>query len=203
MANADPFTLMPLPYDENALAPHISARTLQFHYGKHHAAYVNKLNTLVAGTEFSQMKLEEIIGKTAGREDKAALFNNAAQVWNHDFYWKSLSPRAGGKPTGELARKIDAAFSGHEKFLELFVKAGLEQFGSGWVWLVQEGKELKITKTKNAENPLSQKQGTALLTLDVWEHAYYLDFQNRREEYLKTMLQHLVHWEFAAANLRS
>jgi Fe-Mn family superoxide dismutase len=198
---AKPFVLSRLPYEQNALAPFISSETLGYHHNKHHRAYVDKLNELVAGTEFEGLKLPDVIVGAAGHTDKAAIFNNAAQVWNHDFYWNSLSPKGGGKPEGQLGRKIGAAFGGHENFLKLFAAAGLAQFGSGWVWLVEDQGALKITKTSNAENPLSQGQGKALLTLDVWEHAYYLDYQNRRNDYLKTVLDKLVNWHFAEMNL--
>ena len=200
---AKPFVLSGLPYDQNALAPAISAETLMFHYNKHHQAYLDKLNELVLGTEFEGLELEQVILKTAGHADKAGIFNNAAQVWNHDFYWKSLSPKGGGKPTGELGRKIETDFGGYENFLKLFVEAGMTDFGSGWAWLVEDHGTLKITKTSNAENPLSEGQGKALLTLDVWEHAYYLDYQNRRNDYLKTILDQLIHWRFAQENLEA
>ncbi len=196
-AKAKPFVLSALPYEQNALAPYISAETLKFHYHKHHRAYLDKLNELVSGTEFEALELEQVIAKTAGHADKAGIFNNAAQVWNHDFYWNSLSPKGGGKPTGELGRKIEADFGGYEKFLKEFAEAGMTDFGSGWAWLVEDHGTLKITKTSNAENPLSQGQGKALLALDVWEHAYYLDYQNRRNDYLKTILDKLIHWHFA------
>jgi len=198
---AKPFTLLELPYAQNALAPYISENTLSFHYGKHHKTYVDKLNELVAGTEYQDMKLEEVITKTVGHADKTGVFNNAAQVWNHDFYWKSLSPKGGGKPAGDLGHRIDAAFGNYENFLKQFAEAGLTQFGSGWAWLVEDQGMLKIIKTPNAENPLSQKKGKALLTLDVWEHAYYLDYQNKRADYLKTILDKLANWEFAEMNL--
>ncbi|HLD50539.1 MAG TPA: superoxide dismutase [bacterium] len=195
-----PFTLPALPYEQNALEPGISARAIGFHYGKHHQAYVNKLNELAAGSEFADLTLEEIIAKTSGDGFQAALFNNAAQAWNHTFYWNSLSPDGGGKPSGELGRKIEISFGSYENFIREFGQAGMDQFGSGWVWLVQEGNDLKITKTSNAGNPLSQGRGTALLALDVWEHAYYLDYQNRRNDYLTTILDKLINWNFAAEN---
>jgi Fe-Mn family superoxide dismutase len=197
------FTLPALPYEENALEPVISAKTLSFHYGKHHQAYVNKLNELVSGTEFADMKLEDVIAKTAGRADKAGIFNNAAQVWNHTFYWNCLSPKGGGKPSGQIGRKIAADFGSYENFIKQFAEAGIAQFGSGWVWLVEDEGVLKIIKTPNAENPMSQKKGKALLVLDVWEHAYYLDYQNRRNDYLKTVIEKLISWEFAEKNLSS
>ncbi len=198
---AKSFVLANLPYEQNALAPFVSAETINYHYNKHHRTYVDKLNELVSGTEFEELELEELIVKTAGHADKAGIFNNAAQVWNHNFYWNSLSPKGGGKPTGELGRKIEADFGSYKNFLKQFVEAGMTDFGSGWAWLVEDQGVLKITKTSNAENPLSQGQGKALLTLDVWEHAYYLDYQNRRGDYLKTILDKLVNWNFAEMNM--
>ena len=200
-SKSESFTLPALPYEENALEPVISAKTLSFHYGKHHQAYVNKLNELTAGTEFAGMELEDVIAKTAGKADKAGIFNNAAQVWNHTFYWNSLSPKGGGKPTGKIGDKIEADFGSYENFVKQFAEAGVAQFGSGWVWLVEDGDVLKIIKTPNAENPMSQKKGKALLVIDVWEHGYYLDYQNRRGDYLKTVIDKLLNWEFAAENL--
>ncbi len=196
-----PFILSELPYEHNALAPAISAETLKFHYNKHHQAYVDKLNELVSGTEFEELELEEVIVKTAGYADKTGIFNNAAQVWNHDFYWNSLSPKGGGKPKGELGRKIEAGFGSYENFLKEFAEAGMTDFGSGWAWLVEDQGALKITKTSNAKNPMSQRQGKALLAIDVWEHAYYLDYQNRRNDYLKTILDKLINWHFAEMNM--
>ena len=195
------FTLPALPYEENALEPIISAKTLSFHYGKHHQAYVNKLNELVSGTEFADMKLEDVIVSTAGLADKAGIFNNAAQVWNHTFYWSSLSPKGGGRPTGKIGEKIEAGFGSYENFVKQFSEAGLAQFGSGWVWLIEDEGILKIIKTPNAENPISQKKGKALLVIDVWEHGYYLDYQNRRNDYLKTVIDKLLNWDFAEKNL--
>jgi len=194
------FTLPPLPYEQNALEPCISARTLGFHYGKHHQAYVDKLNELVLGSEFAELKLEEVIAKSSGDGNKEAIFNNAAQVWNHTFYWNSLSPKGGKKPSGELGQKIEISFGSYENFIKEFGQAGMEQFGNGWVWLVKEGGILKITKTSNAGNPISEGRGTPLLAFDVWEHAYYLDYQNRRNDYLTTILDKLINWNFAARN---
>ena len=195
------FVLPALPYEENALEPVISAKTISFHYGKHHQAYVNKLNELVAGTDLAGLALEDVIAKTAGQPDKAGIFNNAAQVWNHTFYWNSLSPNGGGRPSGVIGKRIEADFGSYENFAKQFADAGLAQFGSGWVWLVDDGGILKILKTPNAENPMSQKKGRALLVIDVWEHAYYLDYQNRRNDYLKTVIEKLINWEFAEKNL--
>lgn len=190
-----PFVLSALPYAPNALEPSISAKTISYHYGLHHKGYVDKLNELVLGTAYESMGLEEVVAKTAGHVDEAAVFNNAAQIWNHDFYWNSLSPKGGGEPEGSFGRRIDTHFGSYKKFLEDFAEAGLSCFGSGWAWLVEDQGVLKIIKTKNAENPLSQKQGKALLALDVWEHAYYLDYQNRRNDYLKTVLDKLINWD--------
>jgi len=194
------FTLPPLPYEQNALEPHISANTLSFHYGKHHQAYVTNLNNLVKDTPMASMSLEEVIMASAKDPAKAGIFNNAAQVWNHTFYWNSMKPNGGGKPTGKLAEKIEKDFGGYDKFVEAFKQAGATQFGSGWAWLVLEGDTLKVTKTPNADLPMAHGQ-KALLTMDVWEHAYYLDFQNRRPDYITTFLDKLVNWDFAAKNL--
>ncbi|TCS61307.1 superoxide dismutase [Varunaivibrio sulfuroxidans] len=194
------FELPALPFAQDALAPHISANTLGFHYGKHHNAYVTNLNKLIDGTDFAAKSLEDIMKATADDASKAGVFNNAAQVWNHTFYWNSMKPNGGGSPSGELATKIDAAFGSFEKFKEEFKTAGMTQFGSGWAWLVAEGGSLKIVKTANAACPLTDGQ-TPLLTCDVWEHAYYLDYQNRRPDYIQVFLDHLVNWDFAAENL--
>ena len=193
-------SLPDLPFAADALEPHISANTLGFHHGKHHAAYVANLNNLVAGTDLENKELEEIILAVAGDASKAGIFNNAAQVWNHSFYWNSMKPGGGGAPTGSIADKIAADFGSYEKFAEEFKTAGVTQFGSGWAWLVLDKGSLKITKTANADLPLAHGQ-KAILTADVWEHAYYLDFQNRRPDYLATFLDHLVNWDFANANL--
>ena len=194
------FTLPPLPFAEGALAPVISANTLGFHYGKHHKAYVDNLNNLVKGTEFESATLESIIKATAGKPDKAGIFNNAAQVWNHTFYWNCLKPNGGGKPTGRIAQMIDSDLGGYDKFRTDFAQTCVTQFGSGWGWLVAEGGKLKLVKTPNTENPLSKGQ-TALLTIDVWEHAYYLDYQNRRPDHVNAVIDKLLNWEFAAQNL--
>jgi Fe-Mn family superoxide dismutase len=189
-------TLPNLPYVKNALEPHISENTLNYHYGKHHNAYVVNLNKLITGTKFEGQALEEIIKNSDG-----GIFNNAAQVWNHTFYWNSMKPNGGGKPTGEVLNKIEADFGSYEKFAEEFTNAGATQFGSGWAWLVLENNKLKIVKTANAETPLTTN-AKPLLTMDVWEHAYYLDFQNARPNYIKTFLEKLVNWDFVAANLK-
>jgi Fe-Mn family superoxide dismutase len=189
-----------LPYSLDALEPHISARTLEFHHGKHHAAYVTNLNNLVAGSDLEGQSLEDTILAVAGDASKAGVFNNAAQVWNHTFYWQGMKPGGGGAPTGDLAAKIDADFGSFDAFKEQFKAAGATQFGSGWAWLVLDNGTLKITKTGNADLPLAHGQ-KALLTMDVWEHAYYLDYQNRRPDYMTTFLDKLVNWDFVAANL--
>jgi superoxide dismutase, Fe-Mn family len=194
------FTLPELPYAQNALEPHISANTLSFHYGKHHQAYVTNLNNMVKDTPLADKSLEEVIMATANDTSKAGVFNNAAQVWNHTFYWNSMKPNGGGKPTGALAKKIDEDFGSYDKFVEAFKTAGATQFGSGWAWLVLDAGKLKVTKTPNADLPMAHGQ-KALLTMDVWEHAYYLDFQNRRPDYISTFLEKLVNWEFAEKNL--
>ena len=194
------FTLPPLPYPDTALAPHLTAETLSFHHGKHHNAYVVNLNKLLEGKDLATKSLEEVVKASAGKPDMAGVFNNAAQVWNHTFYWHSMKPGGGGKPTGAIADKINADFGSYEKFVELFSQAGATQFGSGWAWLVLDGGTLKVTKTGNADLPLAHGQ-KALLTMDVWEHAYYLDYQNRRPDYISTYLDKLVNWDFVAANL--
>jgi len=192
--------LPPLPYSLDALSPHISAQTLTIHHGKHHQAYVTNGNKLIEGTEFATKPLVDIVKATAGKADKVGIFNNTAQVWNHTFYWGSMKPKGGGKPTGAIAQKITADLGSYEKFVELFTTAGTTQFGSGWAWLCLKGGKLEVSKTGNAETPLTSG-AVPLLTMDVWEHAYYLDFQNRRPDYIKTFLDHLVNWDFANQNL--
>ena len=194
------FELPSLPYAESALEPYYSAKTISFHHGKHHRAYVDNLNKLVPGTDLEGKSLEEIILASAGNPQRAGAFNNAAQVWNHIFFWHSMKPGGGGKPSGDLAAKIGQTFGSYEKFAEQFKAAAVGRFGSGWGWLVQEGGALKIISTANAETPLTSKQ-TPLLTVDVWEHAYYLDYQNRRPDFVQAFLDHLVNWDFANANL--
>jgi Fe-Mn family superoxide dismutase len=198
-AMSEPFKLPPLPYAESALAPVISAQTLGFHYGKHHKTYVDTLNKLVAGTEFEGQSLESVIRATAGKPDKTSIFNNAAQAWNHTFYWQSMKPKGGGKPPSELARRIESAFGGYEKFKAALVDAAVTQFGSGWAWLVTDHDKLAVVKTANAEVPFTKGQ-KPLLTIDVWEHAYYLDYQNRRVDYAKALVDKLLDWDFAARN---
>jgi len=196
------FTLPELPYAPNALEPHITANTIGFHHGKHHQTYVTNLNNLIQGTALENEALEDIIKATAGDASKAGVFNNAAQVWNHTFYWHSMAPNGGGEPTGAIKAKIDEDFGSYTAFKEAFKTAGATQFGSGWAWLVLEDNKLKITKTPNADTPMVHGQ-KALLTADVWEHAYYLDYQNRRPDYLEIFLNHLVNWDFANQNLEA
>jgi Fe-Mn family superoxide dismutase len=192
-----PFTLPELPYAKSALAPHLSAETLEYHYGKHHATYVTNLNKLTEGKPEASKTLEAIILASDG-----PLFNNAAQVWNHTFYWNSLKPGGGGKPTGDLLAAIDRDLGGFDKFKDDFTAAAVSQFGSGWAWLVLDGGKLAISKTPNADLPLKHGK-TALLTLDVWEHAYYIDFRNARPKYIETFFSHLVNWDFALGNLKA
>jgi Fe-Mn family superoxide dismutase len=195
------FELADLPYAADALEPHITANTLGFHHGKHHNSYVVNLNNLVKDTDLAGKSLEEIIQATAGDSGRAGIFNNAAQVWNHTFYWNSMKPGGGGEPSGELAAKIDAAFGSFDKLAEEFTTAATTQFGSGWAWLCNDADgKLAVVKTANAENPMSQGL-TPLITCDVWEHAYYLDYQNLRPKYVETFLNSLVNWDFAAANI--
>ena len=194
------FELPALPYAENALEPYYSAKTISFHHGKHHKAYVDNLNRLVPGTDLEGKSLEEIILASSGNPQRVGIFNNAAQVWNHTFFWHSLRPGGGGKPQGEVASMCERAFGGFEKFVEQFKAAAVGRFGSGWAWLVAEGGALKVVSTANADTPMTSGQ-TALLTVDVWEHAYYLDYQNRRPDFVQAFLYHLVNWDFVAANL--
>jgi superoxide dismutase, Fe-Mn family len=188
------FELPALPYAKDALAPHISAETLEFHYGKHHQTYVTNLNNLVAGTEFEGMGLEDVVTKSSG-----GMFNNAAQIWNHTFYWNSLSPNGGGAPTGGLANAIERTFGSFDEFKEAFTKCAVTTFGSGWAWLVKNPNgSLELVSTSNAGCPLTAGQ-TPLLTCDVWEHAYYIDYRNARPKYLEAFWA-LVNWDFASAN---
>lgn len=194
------FELPALPYASDALEPHMSANTFSYHHGKHHAAYVNKLNGLIDGTDLADKSLEDIIHATAGKADAKGVFNNAAQVWNHTFFWNSMAPNGGGKPSGKLAEMIDASFGSYDAFAEQFKAAGVGQFGSGWAWLVVDGDALKIVTTANAETPITDGV-TPLITCDVWEHAYYLDYQNNRPGFLAVFLESLVNWDFAAEQL--
>ncbi|MBN9167507.1 MAG: superoxide dismutase [Myxococcales bacterium 68-20] len=190
------FELPALPYAKDALAPHISAETLEYHHGKHHAAYVTNLNKLLEGKPEASKSLEEVIMSSDG-----GVFNNAAQVWNHTFYWSSMKPNGGGQPTGDLLAAINRDFGSFDKFKEEFANAGATQFGSGWAWLVLQNGKLAVTKTPNADLPMKHGQ-TALLTMDVWEHAYYIDYRNARPKYIETFLNSLANWDFALANLK-
>jgi Fe-Mn family superoxide dismutase len=191
------FELPALPYAQDALAPTISAETMEYHYGKHHQTYVDNLNKAVAGTDDENASLEDIIMKAEG-----PLFNNAAQVWNHTFFWNSLSPNGGGQPTGAIADRIAADFGGYDAFRAQITDAGLTQFGSGWAWLVEKDGKLAIMKTPNADLPM--KHGAkALFTIDVWEHAYYIDYRNARAKFIEVVLDKLINWEFVNANLSS
>jgi len=205
------FILPTLPYDKKALEPHISAETLEFHHGKHHNAYVTNLNNLLAGKPEANKILEEIILSAEGvvrpcsprpeLKSKDGVFNNAAQVWNHTFYWHSMKPGGGGEPSDDLATMIKNDFGSFTKFKEEFITAATTQFGSGWAWLVFVDGKLRVTKTSNADLPMKYGQ-TALLTIDVWEHAYYIDYRNQRPKYIETYLNHLANWDFAAENLK-
>jgi Fe-Mn family superoxide dismutase len=197
---ASPYTLPPLPYADNALEPVISAKTIGFHYGKHHRGYMDNLNKLISGTSYADMSLEDIIRSTAGQADKTAIFNNAAQFWNHSFYWQGLTPKGGGEPPAALKQKMMDCFGSLDACKKEFADMAVSQFGSGWGWLVLDEGKLKIVKTGNADVPLT-KGMRPLLTIDVWEHAYYLDYQNRRADYVKAVLDKLVNWEFALQNM--
>jgi superoxide dismutase, Fe-Mn family len=188
-----------LPYADNGLDPIISANTISFHYGKHHKTYVDNLNKLVVGTEFADLSLEDVIKGSAGKADKAAIFNNSAQIWNHTFYWNSLKPNGGGEPPAALKQMIEASFASVDECKKELAAAAVSQFGSGWAWLVADGAKLKIVKTANAEVPFTSGL-KPLLTIDVWEHAYYLDYQNRRADYVNAILDKLINWEFALKN---
>ena len=193
-------TLPPLPYEENALDPVISARTVGIHYGKHHKTYVDNLNKMIADTELASLSLEEIISKTTGQANKAGIFNNSAQIWNHTFYWNSLSQKGGGEPPLILKQKIESSFGSLDSCKKELAAAAMTQFGSGWAWLVMNGDKLEVTKTANAESPLSTGV-KPLLVIDVWEHAYYLDYENRRIEYVNAVIEKLINWGFAEDNL--
>lgn len=198
---ATPHELPALPYADTALEPVISSRTIGFHYGKHHKGYVDTLNKLLADApDLAQLPMPELIKTATANPNRTAIFNNAAQVWNHTFYWNSMRPGGGGQPTGKLKEKIDSDLGGYDKFREEFKKAAMTQFGSGWAWLIVKDGKLAITKTANAGTPVEQGLGP-LITIDVWEHAYYLDYQNRRADYVDAWLDKLVNWEFAAKNL--
>lgn len=194
-------TLPDLPYPKEALAPVISAKTLEFHHGKHHKTYVETTNKLIAGTEMENADLETIIKKSVGDQAKTGLFNNSAQVWNHTFFWNCMKPNGGGAPNGPIADKIKGVWGDYRKFAEELKNAGVTQFGSGWAWLVVDGRDLKITKTANADTPIAHNL-KPLLTIDVWEHAYYLDYQNRRADFLAAVIEKLINWDFVNANFK-
>jgi len=198
-----PFVLPPLPYAESALAPVISARTLHFHYHRHHAGYLATLNRLLANHPLASESLVTIIRESAGTSTRSGLFNNAAQVWNHGFYWRSLTPRGGGRPGGALGAAIDRDFGNADSFRVRLIEAAVGQFGSGWTWLCAEGDRLTIRRTGNAETPIQQPGITPLLTIDVWEHAYYLDYQNRRIDHVSQVVDRLLDWTFAARNFEA
>ena len=189
----------PLGYAENELEPFISAKTIGFHYGKHHVAYITNYNNLIAGTPLDTLSIEEVIATTATDPQKVGIFNNGAQAWNHSFYWNSLTPNGGGEPSGNLAAKITQDFGSFDKFKDELKSAAATQFGSGWAWLVLDNGTLKVVKTGNAQTPSTSGQ-KPILTIDVWEHAYYLDFQNRRPDYVASVIDNLLNWEFAAKN---
>jgi Fe-Mn family superoxide dismutase len=195
------FELPKLPWASDALEPHLSAKTVGFHHGKHHNAYITNLNKLVEGSPLAEKSLVEIIKATAGDSSKAGIFNNAAQAWNHDFFWKSMKAGGGGEPRGKLLEAINGSFGGYDKFREQFATKAATLFGSGWAWLVADGGKLEIVQSPGAGNPMTQGK-SPLLTLDVWEHAYYLDYQNRRPDFITAFLGHLVNWDFAERNLR-
>lgn len=186
------FELPPLPYEKSALEPFISTTTMEYHYGKHHQTYVDNLNKLIKGTRFENMSLEDIILETAGKEEYAGIFNNAAQNWNHTFFWQSMAPEQ-SRPHGAFLRRLEKDFGSYDKFREEFKNAALTQFGSGWAWLAEDGERLVVLKTSNADTPLAHGLNP-LLTLDVWEHAYYLDYQNRRAEFIDAFLDNLANW---------
>jgi Fe-Mn family superoxide dismutase len=198
-AEAPPFKLPELPFPETGLEPYISSRTLSFHHGKHHQAYLDNTNRLVKGTEMAGLSLEEVVKGSSALKDRS-IFNNAAQSWNHAFYWKCMKPKGGGTPTGKLPESLSSAFGSYEGFKEAFSRAAATQFGSGWAWLVLDGTSFKVMNTANADTPLAEGK-KPLLTIDVWEHAYYLDYQNRRADYIKAFLDYLVNWDFVSENL--
>jgi Fe-Mn family superoxide dismutase len=198
--NSSPFQLPALPWQENALEPVISARTIGLHYGKHHATYVKKLNELVAGTRYAELPLEQVIAATAGNAETAKIFNNAAQTWNHTFFWDCLRPGGGGQPPRELARTLEQSFGDYPRFKEKFAQAAVDQFGSGWAWLVARGDKLEVISTSNAQTPIAMG-ATPILTIDVWEHAYYVDYENRRPDFVNAVIDKLLNWDFALQQL--
>ncbi len=194
-------TLPDLPFAKDALEPFISAKTFEFHHGKHHKAYVDNGNKLIAGTELENLEPEAIIKKVAGDASKAGVFNNVAQVWNHSFFWSCMKPKGGGKPTGEIAQKIESDLGGYAKFAEDLKNAGVTQFGSGWAWVVLKNGKLEIMKTANADTPIAHGL-KPVLTVDVWEHAYYLDYQNRRPDFIQAFIDNLINWDFVNSCLK-
>ena len=199
---SSPLNLPPLPYAESALEPVISTKTLSFHHGKHHRAYVENVNKLIVGTELADLPLGRIVTATVGKVDRASIFNNAAQAWNHSFYWHCLKPKGGGEPPAALKRKMETAFGSVDACKKELANHAVAQFGSGWAWLVLEGSELKVVKTANADTPITRGL-KPLLAIDVWEHAYYLDYQNKRADHVNALIDKLTNWEFAAANLEN
>ncbi len=196
------YQLPPLPYPQNALEPYVTSNLMSFHYGKHHQTYVDKYNELIKGTSFADKPLEKVIQETFGVLDHKVLFNNAAQIFNHNFFWHSMKPKGGGEPAGKMKSAIESSFGNFDKFKSDFTDQATKLFGSGWVWLVKESDKLSILQTKDAETPITGNTSKPLLTLDVWEHAYYLDYQNKRPDFIKAYLDHLVNWEFAEKNLK-
>jgi Fe-Mn family superoxide dismutase len=196
-----PYQLPKLPYAQNALEPYISSNLMSFHYGKHHQAYVDKYNELIAGTPMIDQPLEVVIKNSFGKVDQKKLFNNAAQIYNHTFFWNSMKPKGGGEPHAKTKSAIQHSFGDFEKFKTEFTTKSKDLFGSGWIWLVKEGDKLSVVQTKDADTPITNKTQKPLLTLDVWEHAYYLDYQNKRTDFIKSYLDHLVNWDFAEKNL--
>jgi len=196
------FVLPDLPYAKDSLSPCISAKTFDFHHGKHHQLYIDNTNKLIAGTDLADKPLRTVIMETAGKADKVGIFNNAAQVWNHSFYWRCMKPGGGGAPKGLIAEAINQTFEGYENFAKAFKDAGMTQFGSGWAWLVEKDGKLEIMKTANADTPMAHG-AKALLTVDVWEHAYYLDYQNRRGDYLQDFIDKLINWDFVNQQFQS
>jgi Fe-Mn family superoxide dismutase len=195
-----PFQLPPLPWDQAALDPVISARTIEFHYGKHHRAYVTNLNGLVQGTKFADMPLEQVVLQSAQGDENKKIFNNAAQVWNHTFFWNCLKKGGGGKPAGTIAQRIESDCGGYDNFKKKLTETAVGTFGSGWAWLVEKNGKLDIVSTSNAGNPMTSG-ATPILTIDVWEHAYYLDYQNRRPDFVNAVIDKLLNWDFATENL--
>jgi Fe-Mn family superoxide dismutase len=196
-----PILFPDLPYPKDALEPFISAKTLEFHHGKHHRAYVDNANKMIAGTPLENEDVTTIIKRTFGDQSKAGIFNNVAQAWNHSFFWQCMKKGGGKQPSGEIAKRIQSDLGGYDKFAEEFKNAGVTQFGSGWAWLILDGGRLKIVKTSNAENPVAEGK-KPLLVVDVWEHAYYLDYQNRRPDFLTAFIENLINWDFVNSQLK-